>query len=53
MLCQTPPVSLINMVLVAEVGGDLRALNESIAALTANQKLLIDAELKTCKEGVI
>ena len=40
------------MVLVAEVGGDLRALNESIAALTANQKLLIDAELETCK-GVI
>jgi hypothetical protein len=37
------------MVLVAEVGGDLGSLNESIAALTANQKLLIDAELKTCK----
>jgi hypothetical protein len=55
-LCQTPPVSLINIVLVAEVGGDLGSLNEnyeSIAALTANQKLLIDAELETCKEGVI
>ena len=52
MLCQTPPVSLINIVLVAEVGGDLGSLNESKAALTANQKLLIDAELETCK-GVI
>ena len=52
MLCRTPPVSLINMVLVVEVEGDLGSLNESKAALTANQKLLIDAELETCK-GVI
>lgn len=54
-ICRTPSVSLINMVLVAEVGRNLGSLNgESIAALTstANQKLLIwvNIELETCKK---
>jgi hypothetical protein len=41
-LRQTSPVSLINVVLVAEVRRGLGSLNgESIAALTANQQLLL------------
>ena len=54
-LCQTSLVSLINMVLIAEVGRGLGSLDgESIAALTTNQQLLlwVDIELETCKKRV-
>jgi hypothetical protein len=54
-LCQTSSVSLINMVLVAEVGRDLRSVGcKSISTLFANQHLLlqVNVEVETCKKRV-
>lgn len=56
-MCKAFPISLLNMVLVLEVGRDLGSLNsESISTLisTTDQKLLIwiYIQLEACKKWV-
>ena len=54
-LCQASSVSLMTMVLVAEVGRDLRSVGcKSISTLSANQHLLlqVNIEMETCKKRV-
>lgn len=54
-LCEASPVSLINPVLVAEVGRGLGTVNsKSIATATTDQqlRLCVEIQAQTCKKGI-